>query len=74
MFQLSVREGIYLQIMEERHAEAVYSVVDGDREHLRPWLPWVDQSTSSEYTRQFIHGSLEQFARNLGFSAAIRVG
>ncbi len=71
MFQLSIRDGIYLQIMEERHAEAVYSVADEDREHLRPWLPWVDQSTSSEYTRQFIRGALEQFSHNQGFSAAI---
>ena len=71
MFQLSIRQDVYLQVMEERHAEAVYAVVDRDREHLRPWLPWVDQSTSAEYTRQFIRGALEQFSRNQGFSAAI---
>ena len=62
MFRLSIRDGVYLQLMEERHAEAVYSVVDADREHLRTWLPWVDQSRTSEYTRQFIRGALEQFA------------
>lgn len=71
MFQLSIRDDVSLQLMEERHAEAVYAVVDGDREHLRPWLPWVDQSTSAEYTRQFIRGALEQFSRNQGFSAAL---
>ncbi len=57
--------------MEERHAEAMYSVIDGDREHLRTWLPWVDQSRTSEYTRQFIRGALEQFAHSQGLSAAI---
>ncbi|MDQ6760546.1 MAG: GNAT family N-acetyltransferase [Acidobacteriota bacterium] len=73
MFRLSLRDGVYLQLMEERHAEAVYSVVDADREHLRTWLPWVDQSRSSECTRQFIRGALEQFAHSQGLSAAIWV-
>jgi len=74
MFRVSIRENAYLQVMEERHAEAVYSVVDNDREHLRRWLPWVDRTTEPEYTRKFIQGALEQFARNEGFSAAIWVG
>ncbi|MGI8745972.1 MAG: GNAT family N-acetyltransferase [Bryobacteraceae bacterium] len=73
MFRLPIRESAYLQIMEERHAEAVYSVVDKDRERLRKWLPWVDRTTEAEYTREFIHGALEQFARNEGLSAAIWV-
>jgi ribosomal-protein-serine acetyltransferase len=71
VFHLPIRDGIHLQIMEERHAEAIFSVVDANREHLRPWLPWVDKTHSSEYTRQFIREALEQFARNEGFSAAI---
>lgn len=71
MFQLPIRDGVYLQLMEERHAEAVYSAVDRDREHLRPWLPWVDRTENAEYTRQFIRGALEQFSHNQGFSAAI---
>lgn len=73
MFRFTVRDNVYLAIMEERHAAAIYSVVDQNREHLRVWLPWVDQSTSSEQTLQFIRTSLEQFARNQGFSAAIWV-
>jgi ribosomal-protein-serine acetyltransferase len=73
MFRLTVRDRVHLAIMAERHAEAIYSTVDQDREHLRVWLPWVDESKSSEYTLQFIRSSLEQFAHNDGFSAAIWV-
>ena len=73
MFQLLIRDRISIQILEGRHAEAIYAVVDREREHLRPWLPWVDLSTNSEYTLRFIRGALEQFAHNQGFSAAIWV-
>lgn len=73
MFGLPIREQVYLQIMEARHAEAIYSAVDRDREHLRVWLPWVDETTSSDYTLQFIRKSLEQFAHDQGLSAAIWV-
>ena len=73
MFRLPIREGVSLGLMEERHAEAIYAVIDRNRDRLRKWLPWVDKSTNSDYTRQFIHGALEQFARNDGFSAAIWV-
>src|SRR5260370_31523571 len=73
MFRLPIRENVYLQIMEERHAEAIYTVVDRNREHLRAWLPWVDETTSSDYTLQFIRKSLQQFALNEGFSSAIWV-
>src|ERR1700681_3067299 len=73
MFRLPIREHVNLQIMEERHAEAIYTVVDKDREHLRVWLPWIDETTSSGYTLQFIRKSLHQFASNEGFSSAIWV-
>lgn len=73
MFRLLIRENVYLQIMEERHAEAIYTAVDHNREHLRVWLPWVDESNSSGHTLQFIRKSLKRFAHNEGLSAAIWV-
>lgn len=31
-----------------------YAVVDAERERLREWLPWVDQTTSADVTRSFL--------------------
>ncbi len=73
MFRLPVREGVWLEIMEERHAEAIFAVVDRDREHLRKWLPWVDATINVEYTREYIRNSLERFAKNEGFSVGVWV-
>ncbi|HTA70835.1 MAG TPA: GNAT family protein [Bryobacteraceae bacterium] len=74
MFQKTIRDGMYLQVLEERHAPEVFAVVDRERNYLREWLPWVDMSTEVEDTLNFIKTSLQQFAGNDGFSAGIWSG
>jgi len=74
MFQKNIRDGVYLRVLEERHAPAVFAVVDRERAHLREWLPWVDMTTEVQHTLNFIKTSLQQFASNDGFSAGIWSG
>jgi len=74
MFRAIVREGVYLKLLEDRHAPAVFAVVDRDRAYLREWLPWVDASKEVDDTRAFIRGALEQFAKNDGLTAGIWCG
>ena len=71
MFQKQIQDGVYLRLLEERHAEEVFAVVDRERGYLREWLPWVDLTTEVDYTASFIRASLEQFAKNEGISAGI---
>ncbi len=71
MFQRQIQDGVYLQLLEERHAEQVFAVVDRERAYLREWLPWVDKTTEVEYTANFIKISLEQFAHQQGIAAGI---
>ena len=47
----------------------MFALTDKNRDYLREWLPWVDGARTVEDTREFIKGSLEQFAANEGFSA-----
>ena len=74
MFRKTIQEGVYLKLLEERDAPAVFAVVDRERAYLRKWLPWVDQSISAGFTREFIKTALQQFAANEGFSAGIWSG
>src|SRR5258708_4371718 len=60
-----------LRIYEEEHAEAVFAVVDRNREYQREWLPWVDSTVSVEDMREFIRRGLVQQANNDGFQAGI---
>jgi ribosomal-protein-serine acetyltransferase len=71
MFRAQVREDLYLQLLEERHAAEVFALVDQDRAYLREWLPWVDATQTMDDTLSFIRSSLEQFASNKGFVAGI---
>src|SRR5579871_1177726 len=74
MFTRKVREGVYLKLLEERHASAVFAVVDHDRAYLREWLPWLDSNTQVDDSLSFIRITLEQFAKNQGLTAGIWCG
>lgn len=63
-----------LELLEPRHAEPLFRVVDRNREHLREWLPWLDVSRAPDDTLQFIRGTQRQFGENNGFQTAILVG
>jgi ribosomal-protein-serine acetyltransferase len=71
MFRAQIRDNLYLQLLEERHASEVFSLVDQDRSYLREWLPWVDSTETIDDTVSFIRSSLEQFASGKGFVAGI---
>src|SRR5208337_995245 len=71
MFRAQLRDHLYLQLLEERHAAEVFSLVDQERHYLREWLPWVDATQTLDDTLSFIKSSLEQFASNQGFAAGI---
>jgi ribosomal-protein-serine acetyltransferase len=71
MFQAQVRENLYLQLLGERHAGEVFSLVDRDRDYLREWLPWVDATQTVDDILTFIKFSLEQFASNKGFACGV---
>ncbi len=71
MFSASLRDGFALRLLEERHARTLFVAVEREREHLRPWLPWVDATRTEEDTLSFIRSVLEQFSENRGFAAGI---
>lgn len=60
-----------MRLLEERHAPQVFALVDREREHLRPWMPWLDATQSGDDTLAYIKSVLEQFANNRGFVAGI---
>jgi ribosomal-protein-serine acetyltransferase len=70
-FQRRVTESIELRQFEPRQAETVFAVVDRNREYLRQWLPWVDQTHSANEIREFILRVMAQFHSNLGPNAGI---
>jgi ribosomal-protein-serine acetyltransferase len=60
-----------LRLFQTADAEELFAVTDANRAYLRQWLPWVDGARSVADSRSYIDASLQQFAENSGFVAAI---
>lgn len=73
MFGYRVDDEIELRLLEERHAEALFALVDANRDYLREWLPWLDDNRDAAASRAFIRSCLQQFADNKGYQAGVWV-
>jgi ribosomal-protein-serine acetyltransferase len=59
-----------LRLLDEGDADELYRLIDANRAHLAPWLPWVAGHTR-EATLEFIRVTQQQAAANDGFQAAL---
>jgi ribosomal-protein-serine acetyltransferase len=66
-----IGEGIELALLDHRHADALFALTDRNRDQLREWLPWLDDTRTVEDTRAYIRRSLQQFVENNGFQLGI---
>ena len=71
MFSKQITIDAELRLVEARHCEEIFALVDKNRAHLRRWMPWVDGSRSVEDVRKWQQTAAEQFAKNNGFHAGI---
>ena len=71
MFTFRINDRLELRLYVPDHAPEVFAVADANREHIRPWLPWIDAVKTVDDTRTFIKKGLEQYARDDGFQCGI---
>jgi ribosomal-protein-serine acetyltransferase len=71
MFARPLTPDLSLALLEPRHAEELFQLTNGNREHLREWLPWVDGVHTVDDTKVFIQTAQKQFCENGGFQTAI---
>ena len=62
-FDIKVNERLSLKLRHAEDAEAMFNLTDKNREHLRPWFPWVDVTITAEDTRKYLEGELEKFEK-----------
>jgi len=70
---LMVDESLELRQTMPEEAEEMFAVVDADREYLREWLPWLDNTNSPDDETVFINGLLEEYRKGEGVNYAIRL-
>jgi ribosomal-protein-serine acetyltransferase len=71
MFSYRCNDDHELRLLQRADVDELFALVDSNRQYLRVWLPWVDETTTTTVIRDFIQSTLQQFADNLGFVAAI---
>lgn len=58
--ELLISEAIELQLLDKKHVDELFQLVDTNREHLREWLPWIDANTSPTDTESFVNSAINQ--------------
>ncbi|MGM0422256.1 MAG: GNAT family N-acetyltransferase [Pseudomonadota bacterium] len=71
MFGHNINKDLELILLQEHHATALFERVDRNRDHLRQWLCWVDQTQSADDTLRFIKKAQRRYAQNNGFACGI---
>ena len=80
MFSLRADDDVELELAEEHHAQAIFDLVDRNRAHLAPWMPWVPATVGVADTRSFLtfvrgeYAAGRQFHCNLRYRGAIAGG
>jgi ribosomal-protein-serine acetyltransferase len=67
-----VDESLELRQTMPEVAEEMFAVVDANREYLREWLPWLDNTNSPDDETTFINGLLEEYRKGESINYAIR--
>jgi len=71
MFVHKIDENIELCLLEERHADEVFTLLKQNLNHLQVELPWLNAELSLNDTKEYIRAGLERFAVNNGLRAGI---
>ena len=71
MFELKIDKDLSLAFLETSFGEDIYNLIDGHRDYMKSWLPWIDEMVSAERAEDFIRRSTIEFAENKNLNLAI---
>ena len=57
---IKIDTNLSLELINESHARPIFDMVDKNRAHLRPWLPFVDRMQTVEFAENFVKGTLQR--------------
>ena len=71
--RLELGTNAWLALREPEHAQEVWQMVDKNREHLRPWFPWVDLYHSTDDALTAILSNQEQARTGISLNLGLWV-
>ena len=69
--RIAVDDGVVLRPLRLEDAEAVFILVEANRQRLGEWLPWVPSVLTAADEAAFIRGTRDQMAAGSGLSCVI---
>lgn len=57
---ITINDTLKLELIAENHAQPIFEMVDANRAHLRPWLPFVDRMQTVEFADNFVKGCIQR--------------
>jgi len=71
MFFYKVDKDISLRLLSGLDADELFILTDESRNHLREWLPWLDDTQTVNDSRKFIEHSMTLFNNRQGLTIGI---
>jgi ribosomal-protein-serine acetyltransferase len=71
VISILIDDDMLLRSYKPEDAAELFRCIDSSREHLRPFLNWVDHTTSIEHSQQFIQMALAQMNSGEGLALGI---
>lgn len=63
MFSRVLTDSLTISLSIPQYADELFALTERNRMFLRRWLPWLDCTTTTEDTRQFLALQVQRFAR-----------
>jgi ribosomal-protein-serine acetyltransferase len=58
--KIEIDDKIRIELIEEKHAQSIFDMVNANRNHLRQWLPFVDRMQSVDFAKNFVNGTIQR--------------
>ena len=68
---IKVDDSIYLELLDDKHAEATFKLIDANRNYLKEWLPWVDNMQTIDNFKNYISNTKKQSAAGTDYGYVI---
>ena len=57
---IKIDNTIKIELINVNHSQSIFEMVDKNRTHLRPWLPFVDRMQTVEFAENFVKGTMQR--------------
>lgn len=68
---IEIDDKIRIELITEKHAQSIFDRVNENRNHLRPWLPFVDRMQTVQFALNFVNGTMQRNKDNTEYAFVI---